>query len=159
MQPAVLAGWRTILKINNEVVGAGFVLDYQIETSETTIQCIDNVLPDELAPQNISVRMSIRVYRTPDNDPVSGKIAPLGAASNPQEDFTKSPYISVEVRDKVTDKTVIFLPRAWLTNRSGSVDSEGLLVETWQIKSIGYIGPTGQISSIFGAVGGIFSGK
>ena len=147
------------MKVNGELVGAGFVLDYSIDTAETTIQGIDNVLPDEFAPQNINVSMTMRVYRTPDNDAVATKIAPGGDNANPQEDFSKSPYISVEVRDRVTDKTIIYLPKAWLTRRSGSVDAENLLVETWQIKSIGYIGPGAQTSSIFGTVGGIFKGN
>jgi hypothetical protein len=131
-------------------------MDYSIETSETTIQGIDNILPDELAPQNVTVNMTLRVYRTPDNDPVATKIAPPGDGANPQDDFSKAPYIAIEVRDRVTDKTVLYLPKAWLTRRSGSVDAENLLVETWQIKSIGYIGPGAQTSSVFGTVGNLF---
>lgn len=156
MQPLVLAGWRTIIKINNEVVAAGHVMDYSIETGEVTIQGIDSVLPDEFAPNNITVSMSLRVYRTPDNDPVATKIAPLGDNANPQAEFPKSPYISIEVRDRVTDKTIFYLPKAWVTRRSGSVDAESLLVETWQIKSIGYVGPGGQKSSLFDTVGSLF---
>lgn len=156
MQPAVLAGYRTILKINNDVFAAGFVLDYQIDTMETTIAGVDNVLPSELAPDKIQVTMNIKVYRTPTNDPVSGLIAPLGDQANAQDAFTKSPYISIEIRDKVTDKTVVFLPRAWVFRRSGSVDAENLLVETWSIKSIGFYGPGSQQNGVVGSVTSAF---
>jgi hypothetical protein len=156
MQPQVLSGQRTILKINNEIVGAGFVLDYSIETQDTVIQGIDNVLADEIAPNSINVSMSIRVYRTPDNDPVATLIAPLGDSANVQDAFPKSPYITIEVRDKTTDKTILFLPKAFVTRRSGSVEAEGLLTETWSIKSIGFQGPGAQDSGIGGAIKGIF---
>lgn len=155
MQPQVLAGYRTILKVNNSVIGAGFVLDYSIETSEVTISGLDNVVPSELAPDKIQVLMNIRVYRTPDNDPVSSLVAPLGDGPNQLDAFTKSPYISVEIRDKVTDKTIIFMPRAFLFRRSGTVDAENLLIETWSIKSIGFYGPGGQNSGIGGSIAGI----
>lgn len=157
MQPQVIAGYRVILKANNgNVIGAGFVIDYSIDTSEVTISGLDNVVPSELAPNNIMVTMNIRVYRTPDNDPVATLIAPLGDSANQLDAFTKSPYISIEVRDRVTDKTILFLPRAWLGRRSGTVDAENLLVETWSIKSIGFYGPGGQNSGIGGSIEGIF---
>ena len=136
-------------------MAAGFVLDYTIDTSEVTIQGLDNIVPSELAPDRITVTMNIRVYRTSDNDPVAALIAPLGDGPNQLDAFTKSPYITVEVRDKVTDKTIIFLPRAWLLRRSGSVDAENLLIETWSIKSIGFYGPGGQNSGIGGSIAGI----
>lgn len=156
MLPQILAGYRTVLKINNNVVGAGFVIDYTIETSEVDIQGLDNVVPTELAPDRISVTMNIRVYRTPDNDPVNNLIAPLGDSANALDAFTKSPYISVEIRDKQTDKTILFLPRAWLFRRQGGVDAENVLIETWSLKSIGFYGPGSQQTGVVGAVSSIF---
>lgn len=152
MQPAVIAGYRVLLKLNNTTYGAGFVMDYDISTSASSIDGIDNTLPLELAPERIIVSMTVRIYRTPSNDPVQDRFAPLGAGSNPHADFVKSPYISVEIRDKVTDTTVIFLPQAWVVRRSGSVEAENVLTETLSIKSIGYIGPTGQVSGVAGAL-------
>jgi hypothetical protein len=156
MIPQVLAGYRTVLKINNDVVAAGFVLDYSIETGEVDIHGLDNIVPTELAPDMIRVTMDIKVYRTPDNDPVGSLIAPLGDSANPLDAFTKTPYISVEIRDKQTDKTILFLPRAWLFRRSGSVDAENVLIETWNIKSIGFYGPGSQQTGIVGAVQSVF---
>jgi hypothetical protein len=155
MQPQVFAGYRTVLKINNDIVGAGFVIDYTIDTSEVTISGVDNVVPSELAPDKIQVTMNIRVYRTADNDPVSNLIAPLGDNAHQLDAFTKSPYISVEIRDKTTDKTIVYLPRAFLFRRSGSVDAENLLVETWSIKSIGFYGPGSQNSGLAGSLEGV----
>lgn len=160
MQPQVLSGWRAILKINNEPFAAAFVMDYSIDTGVTAIQGVDNVYTDELAPERVDVMMNLKVYRTPENDPVALGISPGGDSIGdiePQAALTSSPYISIEIRDKITDKTVLFLPKAWVTRRSGSVEAENLLVETWSIKSIGYIGPGGQTSSLVGVVKNIFS--
>lgn len=155
MQPLVLAGYRTVLSINKTVVAAGFVVDYTIDTAEVDIHGLDNVVPSELAPDKVSVSMNIRVYRTADNDPVSSLIAPLGDAGNLLDGFTKSPYITVEIRDKVTDRTIIYLPQAWLLKRSGQVDAENVLIETWSIKSIGFFGPGGQVNGVVGAAGAL----
>ena len=157
MQPQVLAGYRTILKINNNIFAAGFVVDYMLETSEVTISGIDNVVPSELAPDKIVVTMNLKVYRTPDNDPTSQLVTPLGDQANSLNAFSQSPYITIEIRDKVTDKTIVYLPRAWVFRRSGSVDAENLLVETWSIKSIGFYGPGVQQNGVLGAVQGAFA--
>lgn len=159
--PLVYAGWRVLVKFNNEEFAAGFVLDYTIDTGFSEIQCLDNVLPDELAPENIRVSMNIRVYRTPDNDPVALGIVPgsdnvQGGASAAQESFLGQKYISIEVKDKVTDRTIIFLPKAVVTRRSASVEAESLMTETWSIKSIGYFGPGAQKSSVLGVLGSFF---
>jgi hypothetical protein len=152
MQPLVLSGQRTILKANGTVVGAGFVIDYRLGTEQFPIYTVDSPLPAELAPDKISVSMSIRVYRTPDNDPVAAGIAPPGDLSgsgtgvNPR--YTEARYIAIEIRDKVTDQTVLYLPRAAVVSRSASVSSEDLMTETWQIMGIGFYGPTGQTSGL-----------
>jgi hypothetical protein len=156
MRPQVISGARTILKINDEIFAAGFVLDYTIETDAQVIQGIDSVFPEEIAPQVIGVSMNIRVYRNIDNDPVSLEIAPKSEKMSAQKDFLKSPYIQVEIRDKITEKTIFYIQRGFLVRRSGSMESIGLLTENWTIRGIGFLGPDGQpgtISAISQAVG------
>lgn len=150
MQPQVISGARTILKINDEAFAAGFVVDYSIDTDAQIIQGIDNVFPEEIAPQIINVSMNIRVYRTPNNDPVTLGIAPKSEKISAQQDFLKSPYIQVEIRDKLTEKTIFYLQRGFLVRRAANMESIGLLTETWSIRGIGFIGPDGQSSPISG---------
>jgi len=159
--PQVYAGWRCIVKLNGETFAAGYVMDYNIDTQHAEIQGVDNVFPDEFAPTTISVMMNLRVYRTPDNDPVALGIVPGGdmvggGAKAAQSSFLGSKYVSIEIRDKITDKTIIFLPKAVVVRRSGSVEAESLMTETWSIRSIGYFGPGSQRSSLLGTKG-IFS--
>jgi len=153
LQPLVLSGARTLLSANGKILGAGYVLDYTIDYNVDELQGVDSILPDELAPSGIRVAMSIRVYRTPDNDPEALGVAPKTDGMNPQAEYSKSGYISIEVRDRVTDKTTLFLPRARIVRRSGSVQSEDLLSETWAIRGIGFMGPGDQVSSVVGVFG------
>jgi hypothetical protein len=118
--------------------------------------------------------MSIQVYRTPNNDPDQLNIAPAGGNQTQTSNsgggsnsstavnfnpgvqyFTQSPYISIEIRDRVSGKTILFLPRARLVGRSGSGQAEDLISETWSIRGIGYTGPAGQINSVSGVLGGL----
>lgn len=151
--PAVYAGWRAIIKFNNDVFAAGFVMDYTIDTMQTEILGLDSVFPQEIAPERVMVTMSMRVFRTPDNDPVALGIAPGGdsvdgGATQAQTTFTSSKYIQVEVRDKVTDRTVLMLPKAQVFKRVGQGEAEQLITENWSIRSIGYFGPGAQVSGI-----------
>jgi hypothetical protein len=161
MQPLVLSGARTIFSVNGSQIAAGFVMDYRIDTSIDAITSVDNILEEELAPSRITVFMNVKVYRTPDNDPVTLGIAPQGGdQSNPSlqaNPFSMSPYIVIEVRDRITDKTVLYLPRARLLSRSGTVQAEDLHVETWSLRSIGYMGPGQQVSGLLPVVSGLAS--
>lgn len=156
MLPQVYAGWRVLVRFNDAIVAAGSVVDYTIDTMAQDINTIDLVVPYEMAPQRVRVDLTLRVFRTPDNDPVVLGIAPQGNAGNLQDFFTRSKYITVEVRDKVTDKVVIKLPKAWVVRRSGGGEAESLFMETWSVRSIGYQGPSGQESGLISAFTSIF---
>lgn len=144
MQPQVFNGSRATLSINGDVVAAAFVSDYTIETRAQEIETIDDVFPAELAPERIRVNMSLKVYRTPDNDPIQERYAPgaakLGTAE--QTAFLSKAYIYVEIKDRITGQTIFHIPKAWLVRRSGSVQVHDFLTETWSIIGLGYFGPT-----------------
>jgi len=144
MLPQVYSGARCVVSINGQPVAAGFVADYTIETRASEIDAIDMVFPAEIAPERIRVAMNLRVYRTPDNDPVIADVAPgsanLGAAE--QKAFTQAKYLYVEIKD-LNDRTVFHIPKAWLVRRSGALNMGDLMTEAWGIIGIGYLGPTG----------------
>ena len=142
MQPQLLTGSKITVSINGNVIGAGFVLSYELDTMGNEISTIDNVFPAEIAPGRIRVSMGMKVYRTKDNDPVQAGIAhgsaSLGQAE--QKAFTESPYISIEVKDNF-DATILHIPKAWLHKRSASVAVGDFLTENWTISGIGFHGP------------------
>ena len=142
MQPQLLTGSKITVSISGNVVGAGYVLSYELDTSGREILTLDNVFPSEIAPTRVGVSMSMRVYRTKDNDPVVTRIAPgsasLGKAE--QKAFTESNYVSIEVKDHF-DATVLHIPKAWVHKRSASVAVGDFLTENWTISGIGFHGP------------------
>lgn len=145
MMTQVYSGAKATILINKTIVAAAFVADYSVETRATEIEALDYVFPFEIAPERVKVNLTLRVYRTPDNDPVIDKYAP-GRPVAPGIDghyaFTQSRYISVEIKDNY-DQTILYLPSCWLVRRSGSMNAGEFLVETWNITSIGYWGPDG----------------
>lgn len=142
MMPQLYSGARCQVLINNEVVAAAFVADWSVDTSATPIECIDSVFPLEIAPDRVRVSMNLRVYRSPDNDPVLNGYAPGSndIGQTEQTAFTQSKYISLEVKDNF-NKTIIFFPKAWITRRSSSMAHGEFLIENWSIISMGFIGP------------------
>jgi hypothetical protein len=155
VQPLVLSGARTLVSINGQPFAAGYVLDYAIDYLADELLGVDSVLPEELAPGGIRVSANLRVFRTPENDPTALNIAPKADQMSPQAEYSKSGYITIEIRDRVTDKTVLFLPRARVLRRTGSVQAEDLLSENWSIRGIGFMGPgdTSLAGAIFDAFG------
>jgi hypothetical protein len=144
MLPSVYSGARCVVSINGKTVAAGFVADYTIETRATEIDAIDQVTPVELAPDRIRVAMNLRIYRTPDNDPILGGIAP-GSASlgqSEQKAFTQSKYLYIEIKD-TNDVTVMHIPKAWLVRRTGQLTMGDLMTESWSIIGMQYLGPQG----------------
>jgi hypothetical protein len=143
MQAALYSGAKLTLSISGNVVGAGFVMDYRIDTRMDEIEGIDTVFPVELAPSKIKVSMNMRVYRHPDNDPVVLQYAPgTGAAgSAEQAGFLASPYVTVEIKDSL-DQTILYIPQFMIESRSGSVSMGDFLTEFWSGRGIGYRGPS-----------------
>lgn len=135
-------GAKATVMINNVIVAAAFVADYVIETRASELETIDSVTPIELMPERIRVSLSLRVYRSPDNDPVRDKIAPgradLGAQA--QYGFTQANYITVEIKDNY-DQTILYIPKCWVVSRSGNMSAGDFIVETWSILGMGYFGP------------------
>lgn len=90
--------------------------------------------------------MNLRVYRTPDNDPVISGLAPGSATVGQAEQtaFLSTRYIKIEIKDNL-DNTVIVLPRAMIVSRSGGMSAGDFLTENWTIKGIGFFGPSSQV--------------
>lgn len=142
MQPKVLSGQRVVMSINGVRYAFGNVMDYSIDSRVSEIGGVDCAMPVEITPDSLRVTMSLRIFRTIDNDPsTDGKIFQKSTKSpiSDQDVFMAKKYITVEVRDRLTDKVMLFLPRAMVMSRNGSVDAEGLMTETWNIISIGFV--------------------
>ena len=127
-----LSGARCILKVNGKIVGFAFGISWNIETSVTEINTIDDPLAYELAPENITVTGQISGFRIPGSGPgvqlIQGDIL----------SFAHQRYIEIEVRDDQTDALIFLTRKAMITNRSENIRSDALAEMTLNFKAIGW---------------------
>ena len=127
-----LSGARCILKVNGKIVGFAFAISWNIETSVTQIDTIDDPLPYELAPANITVNGTISGFRIPGSGPTQQLI------QGDVLSFVHQRYIEIEVRDTQTDNLIFLTKRAMITNRSESIRTDALAEMTLNFKAIGW---------------------
>lgn len=141
MFPQVISGARCVLSINGTPYGAGSVLSYSLGTEQMELHTIDDPLPAELVPDKIRVALNVRIFRTPTNDPAKQAVSP---ATDPvgvygvDQSYTQSNYLTVELRDKVTDTVLLYIPKAMVTRRTGDISAESLLTENLSLVGIGF---------------------
>lgn len=122
------SGARTVLKINNEIIGFAFSVAWNVNTTVSEIRTIDDYSPYELAPKHVTVNGNFGMLHIPS----------VGLSSELiQADFLNflhQKYITIEVRDSKTDNLLFFTSRAMVTGRQESLQSEqlGRMNVTWQ---------------------------
>lgn len=131
-RPTVLSGARAIITINNNLVVYALSVSYSVETSIVEIQGIDNLLPEELAPNKLRVTCTCISLRVPKASAQALKIQPTILNGLEQS------YCSIEIKDRQTNATILYVPRAMCTQVSGSVRSRALSAEEWTFVGIGF---------------------
>ena len=127
-----LSGARCILRMNGNIIGFAFAINWNVTTDATEINTIDDYLPYELAPSRITVTGSISGFRIPGSGP--GKALLQTDTLN----FLHQRYIEIEVRDSQTDNLIFLTRRALVTSRSESIRSDALAQMTLNFKAIGF---------------------
>jgi hypothetical protein len=127
-----LSGARCVLKINGKIIGFAFGISWNIETSVTEINTIDDPLAYELAPQNISVSGTISGFRIPGSGPTQQLI------QGDVLSFVHQRYVEIEVRDSQTDNLIFLTRKAIITGRSENIRTDALAEMTLNWKAIGW---------------------
>jgi len=107
-------------------------VQYSVQTQFHEISTIDNSLPEELAPGNIVVEVRCTSFRVPKESASALAIQPTILNHLQQQ------YVSIEIRDRGTDDTMLFIPKAMLVDRTGVVEARRLANEIWTLRGIGY---------------------
>jgi hypothetical protein len=123
-----IAGGRTIISINKVSAPRLSSISWRILTEQRPIREIDNHFAYELAPNIIDVSGAYTEYREPFRGPTISQ-----HQANPLS-FMWHPYISIEVRDSLTDALLFFSGKCAITERSESVSMDGLMMTSikWQ---------------------------
>jgi len=130
--PKVLTGARAILKLNGDLVVFATDVSYSIESEFKPLREIDNSLPAELTPGQISVQVVASGLRIPNGSPTLSRLFPTVLNA------MRQPYCTIEIRDRLTDATILYVDRAQMTRRSGRVSARGMGSETWTFIGIAW---------------------
>jgi hypothetical protein len=131
-RPRILTGARAIIKIDDSVVVFATSVSYTVDTEFKEIQGVDESMPEELAPTNIRVEVRCTNLRVPMESAAVLGLQPTILSHLQQR------YVAIDIRDRMTDKTILYVPKAMLVRRDGTVGTRQLATETWTLKGIGY---------------------
>lgn len=131
-QAKYMTGARTVIKINDRIVGFAFQVSWNINTEQTEIYTIDDPLPHEIAPKRISVSGTLGAFVIP------GRSATAEVIQSDVMSFLTNKYITIEVRDSVTDELLFKAPQAAVSNCQTSLNADqvGTMQLTW--KAVGW---------------------
>lgn len=127
-----MSGARSVLKINGEIAGFAFGIQWRINTAVTEINTIDDYMPYELAPQRITVEGSITALHVP------GKSVGVELWQPDALSFLFHKYITIEVRDITTDALLFYTTKAMITSRAEDIKVEQLANVQLTFKAIGF---------------------
>lgn len=130
--PKILTGARAIIRMNGDVVVFATDVSYSIEHEFKPLIEIDNSTPAELTPGRTSIQVVASGLRVPNDSPTMSRLAPTVANAMTQ------PYCTIELRDRQTDATILYVDRAQMTRRTGRVAARGMATETWTFIGIGW---------------------
>lgn len=128
-----MTGARTVLKINGNIVGFAMQVSWTINTEQAEIYTIDDYMPYEMAPRRVSVNGTLGMFMIPGRSPTAEII------QSDNLSFLFNKYITIEVRDSVTDNILFKTNKAVITSSSGDLRADQLGSMTLQWRAIGWI--------------------
>ncbi len=127
-----MSGARTVLRINSKPVAFAFGISWRVDTLFTEVNAIDNPLPEELVPKAIKVSGSISALHIP------GQGAGVQLWQPDMLGFLFHQYLTIEVRDSVTNKLLFFAPKAVITSRQENIRVDELAQVELSFMAIGF---------------------
>lgn len=135
--PKIMTGARAVFKIGNEVVAFATNVGYRIAIPHAPINVLGRYSAARHEPLGYDVTVNCGVLRfaaegakgnAPDRD--SGSIQPR------VQDIINKEDITIEIKDRKTDQTILLVGRARLTDRGGNMGARDLLTENWTFVGI-----------------------
>jgi len=127
-----LTGSRCIIKVNNKLFGFAFKASYNISTLQEEIWTIDDWTPWELAPQRVMVTGTLGMFHIPGKGPAKELVQPNVLS------FLHHKYITIEIRDHMTDQVIFKTNKAVITNKSQTIEAGTLSTIELQWKAVGW---------------------
>lgn len=126
--PQYSTGARARIKVNGNIIGAALDMSYSVSANITEVRTIDQFLPWELVPGQLTIKASLRRIVHPDRT--------LGgdALFSTIQAYLHQPYASLEVRDALGN--VQFYAKGMFTDIQSNIQAGQITVEG--VSFIGY---------------------
>lgn len=126
--PEYSSGGRAKILINGNTIGAALDMSYSISANMTEVRTIDQFLPWEIVPGQMTIKASLRRIVHPDRS--------LGgdALYSTIQAYLHQPYASIEVRDLLG--TVQFYAKGMFTDIQSNLQAGQITVEG--VSFVGY---------------------
>lgn len=126
--PEFGTGSRAKLLINGKTIGAALQVSYSVSANITEVRTIDQFLPWELVPGQMSIKASLRRVVTP-NRTLGGD-----ALYTTMQAYLHQPYASIEIRDRLGN--LQFYAKGMFTDMQCDIQAGQLTVEG--VSFVGY---------------------
>lgn len=127
-----MTGPRAIIKVNSQLFGFAFAVTYSITTEQTENFVIDEYIATELMPSRITVTGTMSMLHVPGKGPTKQLIQ-----SNVMS-FLQHKYITIEIRDQMTDEVIFNTNKAVITNKQQTLNAGDLSTITLTWKALGW---------------------
>ena len=127
-----MSGARCVLRINSKPVAFAFGISWRIDTSYLELNVVDNPVVEELVPKAIRVSGSISALHIPGHGP--------GAQlwQGDMLSFLFHQYITIEVRDSVTNQLLFWAPKAAITTRQEDIKIDDMAQISLSFIAVGF---------------------
>ena len=130
-QSVVLKGAECKIYLGGKLYGEAQSISYTIDYGESEIYGIDSIFPQEIAATKMSVQGQVSGLRVK----LSGGLQGKGGMVRINERLI-APYISIEIRSRVSDKKIMFIPQAKITQETMQIPSKGVVKLNFTFKGI-----------------------
>jgi len=126
-------GSRAIIKVNDKLFGFAFAVDFSIRTEYVENRTIDSAVAAELMPTRITVDGMLSMFHVP------GKGPTVELVQSNVLSFLMHRYITIEIRDQMTDQLIFKTNKAVITGRTQKVQAGEMSTMQLSWKALGWI--------------------
>jgi hypothetical protein len=134
MQPQILAAAHLKCYINNSLAGYVTGFNYSINTQHRSIEAVDNVQAQELAPSTYTVTASFQMVSSRVLMGLEG--AGIGVYA---DQLPRHKYLDIVILDRVTERIVFQAVKAVVETQSWTAQAKGLLSGQFTVKALSFM--------------------
>lgn len=134
--PLVASGARALLKFDDQLLFFANSVNWHIVHNQFDVLTVDSSIPEEIVPTHVMVELTCRTFRVPDLTATKLQIEPH------MMDTLTHRYLEIVVEDRQSGATILKIPRAVMTSRTGGTGARSLMTETWSFRGIGFLDET-----------------